>query len=198
MSKVAIKGNASGTGTFTLEAPNSNTDRTLTLPDEAGTVLTSGATDLASTVSETQVAFQVIGNDIDQSIASGGWRLVQFNSTDFDSHSGWDGTNYRYVAPVAGWYLFGGAIRVEATPSDQQFISLAFNKNGATGKPYQTQYQFNADLITNGTLPLGSAMLYLNGSTDFVEVNIYVDETINISDSDGAYSWFNGFLVRAA
>ena len=33
MSKVAIKGNASGTGTFTLEAPNSNTDRTITLPD---------------------------------------------------------------------------------------------------------------------------------------------------------------------
>jgi len=47
MSKVAIKGNASGTGTFTVEAPNSNTDRTLTLPDEAGTVLTSG-TDVAN------------------------------------------------------------------------------------------------------------------------------------------------------
>lgn len=40
MSKVAISGNASGTGVFTLAAPNSNTDRTLTLPDEAGTVLT--------------------------------------------------------------------------------------------------------------------------------------------------------------
>jgi len=50
MSKVAIKGNASGTGTFTLEAPNSNTDRTLTLPDEAGTVLTS-ASDLSSVAS---------------------------------------------------------------------------------------------------------------------------------------------------
>ena len=40
MSKVAISGNASGTGTFTIASPNSNTDRTLTLPDEAGTVLT--------------------------------------------------------------------------------------------------------------------------------------------------------------
>ena len=40
MSKVAIQGNASGTGTLTLSAPNTNTDRTLTLPDEAGTVLT--------------------------------------------------------------------------------------------------------------------------------------------------------------
>ena len=41
MSNVKIEGNASGTGTFTIAAPNSNTDRTLTLPDEAGTVLTS-------------------------------------------------------------------------------------------------------------------------------------------------------------
>ena len=42
MSKVAITGNASGTGTFTIAAPNSDTDRQLTLPDEAGTILTSG------------------------------------------------------------------------------------------------------------------------------------------------------------
>lgn len=42
MSKVAIQGNASGTGVFTIASPNGNTDRTLTLPDEAGTVLSSG------------------------------------------------------------------------------------------------------------------------------------------------------------
>ena len=40
MSKVVIAGDASGTGTFTISAPNGNTDRTLVLPDEAGTVLT--------------------------------------------------------------------------------------------------------------------------------------------------------------
>ena len=43
MSKVKIEGNASGTGTFTIAAPNSNTDRTFNLPDEAGTVLTSAS-----------------------------------------------------------------------------------------------------------------------------------------------------------
>ena len=42
MSKVAIQGAATGTGVFTLASPATNTDRTLTLPDEAGTVLTSG------------------------------------------------------------------------------------------------------------------------------------------------------------
>ena len=47
MSKIALTGNASGTGTLTIAAPNTNTDRTLTLPDEAGTVLTS-ASDVAA------------------------------------------------------------------------------------------------------------------------------------------------------
>jgi hypothetical protein len=44
MSKVAIEGNASGTGTFTIASPNSNTNRTLTLPDSTGTVVVSGTT----------------------------------------------------------------------------------------------------------------------------------------------------------
>ena len=46
MSKVVIQGNASGTGDFTIAAPNSNTDRTLTLPDQAGEVLVTDGTTL--------------------------------------------------------------------------------------------------------------------------------------------------------
>lgn len=42
MSKVALSGNALGTGTFTIASPNSNTDRTLNLPDASGTVQVSG------------------------------------------------------------------------------------------------------------------------------------------------------------
>lgn len=38
MSKIALNSNASGSGVFTIESPNSDTDRTLNLPDKAGTV----------------------------------------------------------------------------------------------------------------------------------------------------------------
>jgi hypothetical protein len=48
MSKLVIKGGATGTGVFTLESPVTNTDRVLTLPDNAGTVLTSDS-DLVAT-----------------------------------------------------------------------------------------------------------------------------------------------------
>lgn len=42
MSKVQLAGNASGTGIFQIAAPNSNTDRTLTLPDATGTIALQG------------------------------------------------------------------------------------------------------------------------------------------------------------
>lgn len=42
MSKVAIVGNPSGTGVFTIQSPNTSTDRTLTLPDSTGTIDTLG------------------------------------------------------------------------------------------------------------------------------------------------------------
>ena len=42
MSSVAISGNASGTGTLTIAAPNTNSNRTLTLPDGTGTFTVNG------------------------------------------------------------------------------------------------------------------------------------------------------------
>jgi hypothetical protein len=42
MSQIKLAPNASGTGIFTLESPNSNTNRTLTLPDATGTIQVSG------------------------------------------------------------------------------------------------------------------------------------------------------------
>ena len=44
MSKITITPDGAGTGTFSIASPNSNTNRTLTLPDSDGTILTSVAT----------------------------------------------------------------------------------------------------------------------------------------------------------
>jgi hypothetical protein len=50
MSRITLSGNASGTGNFTLASPNSNTDRTLTLPDAAGLMYNQGS--IVGTVSQ--------------------------------------------------------------------------------------------------------------------------------------------------
>ena len=43
MSKISFTPNASGTGTFTIASPDSNTNRTLTLPDADGALLSDGS-----------------------------------------------------------------------------------------------------------------------------------------------------------
>ena len=60
MSKISIKGATTGTGVFTLESPATNTDRTLVLPDEAGTVLTSASTNNFPAGSVVQVQYRAI------------------------------------------------------------------------------------------------------------------------------------------
>jgi len=40
MSSIKLESNASGTGIFTIESPSSNTNRTISLPDATGTIIT--------------------------------------------------------------------------------------------------------------------------------------------------------------
>ena len=63
MSKIAVKGADTGTGVFTIESPATNTDRVLTLPDEAGTILTSGgAIDVDASAPADSVSIDASGN----------------------------------------------------------------------------------------------------------------------------------------
>ena len=60
MSKVKIQGNASGTGVLTITAPNTSTDRTITLPDTTGTLLDENssvpAANLTGTVADARIS----------------------------------------------------------------------------------------------------------------------------------------------
>jgi len=66
MAKVKIQGHASGTGVLTVTAPNTSTDRTITLPDATGTLATTADTtdlDGAITINES-------GADVDFRVES--------------------------------------------------------------------------------------------------------------------------------
>ena len=60
MSKIKIVGHASGSGVLTIAAPNTNTDRTITIPDVTGTLLDSGsalpAANLTGTVADARIS----------------------------------------------------------------------------------------------------------------------------------------------
>lgn len=54
MSNIAMAGGSTGSGTVTLLAPSTSTNRTLTLPDSTGTVLTTGSTAVVTPAMLTQ------------------------------------------------------------------------------------------------------------------------------------------------
>jgi subtilase family serine protease len=101
MSKVAITGNASGTGTFTIASPNSSTDRTLNLPDNSGTVVTTGSTDA---VTEAMLATAVTPIGVDQT-----WQNVTASRA--------SGTTYTNTTgrPIFGFVTYGQAGVTAAT-----------------------------------------------------------------------------------
>jgi hypothetical protein len=74
MSRIAFTPNASGTGTFSIASPGTNTDRTLTLPDATGTVLTD-----QSTVSAAQITGALNATGSAPIYACRAW--VNFNGT---------------------------------------------------------------------------------------------------------------------
>ena len=68
MAKVKIQGHASGTGILTVTAPNTSTDRTITLPDSTGTLATTADAfdpDAAVTINESgaDVNFRIESDD---------------------------------------------------------------------------------------------------------------------------------------
>jgi hypothetical protein len=57
LSILKVQGNASGTGIFTIASPNGNTDRTLTLPDNTGTIALQGGTGVGKVLQVVQVEY---------------------------------------------------------------------------------------------------------------------------------------------
>ena len=77
MSKVTIAGDINGTGVFTIAAPNGNTNRTLVLPDEAGTVLTDRVIAVNASAPDNSLVVNSAGNvGIGTSAPSGRFSVV--------------------------------------------------------------------------------------------------------------------------
>ena len=192
MSSIKLSPNASGTGEFTIAAPNSNTNRTLTLPDNTGTVVTTGST---AGVSQTMLAPGVAGNgpafsafqSSAQTISSATYTKLQFQSEEFDTANCFDSTtNFRFTPNVPGYYLFTTSFAVNSFVTQTQ---LAIYKNGVIFKQ-----GFNN---TGSGQPNMSALIYMNGSTDYVEAYAWLGGGQALV-TGAPITYFQGFLARAA
>jgi hypothetical protein len=171
------------TGNLVMQAVNSiqlqSGSNTATLPAATGTVMVSG----------NQPAFNVY-NSNQQSITSGVFTKMQFNTKNFDTANAYDNvTNYRFTPQVAGYYQFSWmTLSASSTTST---IARLF-KNGST---LYNPYAGNG--LTN-SLSGGSALVYMNGSTDYVEVYGYLLGSSPVMEAGLNASLFCGVMVRAA
>jgi hypothetical protein len=188
MSKIAISPGATGNAVFTIQAPSTETSRTLNLPDNSGTVLTT-----SSTFAGTGPAFSAWSN-IPQSTTAGSITKIQLNVEVFDTNGNFDPTtNYRFTPTVAGYYQITGVVTYVTTTNNHGLGAVIY-KNGSA-------YAWGTAVATTSLYPSANvaSLIYLNGSTDYVELYVYNGTGATVSTGDvSTYTYMTGFLARAA
>jgi hypothetical protein len=122
-----------------------------------------------------------------QSLSSGVWTKIQFNTEDFDTASCYDSsTNYRFTPTVAGYYQISAGWQNNANSS---YNYCAIYKNGSI-------YRINASNGANGSGSTLSVLIYFNGSTDYAEGYAFTDAGAIAGTS--ANTIFTGCLLRGA
>lgn len=188
MSQIKLSPSASGTGIFTIESPSSNTNRTISLPDNTGTVITT-----ASTFAGTGPAFSAYAN-ADQSVSNNTSTKITFQVEDFDTASCFASSTF--TPNVAGYYQINGILRGATTSGTLTGLIITLHKNGSA----YARAQDGIGAVAQGQV-CGSWLVYCNGTTDYLELYGIVASGATNSFSYNSVpitSRFSGSLVRAA
>ena len=193
MSKINLTPNASGTGVFTIASPNSNTDRTLNLPDEAGTFLTTSSDLSGNTIIPNDVtAFRALLTSNQSSPSAFTWTKIALNNEIIDTKSAYDPTtNYRFTAPVTGYYQLNAGIAYESFTNNGGYI-LAIRKNGSTFMATVGNVSSGSS-ARDGTAFSGVASLTAN---DYLELWVYQNMVRGISAATETF--LDGHLIGTA
>jgi hypothetical protein len=140
MSNITVQGNASGSGIITLESPNTNSNRTVTLPDETGTLLVSGGA-LGTPSSGTLSSCTVDGTD-----------AVGFRNTPVNSQS----ADYTLVLADSGKTIFHPV-------ADDNARTFTIPANASVAYAVGTVVTF-VNLINTVTIAITTDTMYLAGA----------------------------------
>ena len=178
MANVAISGDTSGAVTLTV--PSTVGTQTVTFPAATGTAMVSGNMPAFSAYKS--------GGSGSQSITGGVVTKVTYDTKEFDTNNCF--ASSRFTPTVAGYYLITGAANGSNTAYN--YMNVGVWKNGSSykvGCSYTQSVNYPSAIV--------SALVYLNGSTDYVE--IYVLQNITASVLAGTDStYFQASMIRSA
>ena len=118
-----------------------------------------------------------------QALSQSTWTKLTLNSEDFDTASVFDATtNYRFQPTIEGYYQISGTVGMAVGGNR---LIVAIYKNGSN------DYKIGDATYNNVS---GSGLIYLNGSTDYVELYARTDRTGGDTTQEVR---FTGHLARA-
>jgi hypothetical protein len=181
MAKVKIQGNASGAGVLTVTAPNTATDRTITLPDATGTLLmTDGDGSSLSGLSHTPEGTAVV--------STGETGATKFLREDGDGTCSWQAAAAGSDISVDSWHLSLNSTTDVSSNSDIDFST--------------TQHLGSNLSEAGGVITVGTAGMYLvsysavcpAAPTRGFDLNLYlngtlIDSTYIHSNADSYSGW---------
>lgn len=147
---------------------------------------------LAPGTAGTGPAFSATTN-VAQTPTSGVATKVQFNTEEFDTANCFDPTtNYRFTPNVAGYYSVVFSLLWNSITANTYEGAMIY-KNGGL---------YKATLILSGSITsqnqvTTTAIIYMNGSTDYIEAYAYHNGTAQ-TNANSVYTFFQAALVRAA
>ena len=144
---------------------------------------------LASGVAGTGPAFSATGGSV--SATSGVWTKMPFNTKGFDTNNNYDATtNYRFTPNVAGYYQVNISVQFYPAAGNAGFVTLY--KNGANLGVVAANLALGSSIYP---VVAASGLVYLNGSTDYIECYAYQASGSGLTVASNCFS---ACLARAA
>jgi hypothetical protein len=189
MSSIKLSPNASGTGEFTIAAPNSNTNRTLTLPDQTGTVLTNAGPFTANASASAGAVTIDASNNVGIGTSSPQRKLdVTVNDTT---------TAQLYLRNNNASYASGFIVYNAGGEAS------IFRHNGGSDTSYGGANSVNIGSVTNNVVAFiqnNGEAARIDGSRNFVisGSNTFYTNTASFSNTSGTGKWQNNRIELSA
>lgn len=149
---------------------------------------------LGTNVAGTGPAFSAYVPNNTQTLTTSTFTKIQFSTKEFDTANCYNNTtNYRFTPTVSGYYQVNLVIGFAASATGICIASIF--KNGSRFR--------DGAIIPNsnlGPLNVASALIYFNGSTDYVEGFGYQTSggNLTVSVNTGTAGYFQASMVRGA
>ena len=129
-----------------------------------------------------------------QTAAADAYTKMQFGTERFDTNNNYDNSTYRFTPTVAGYY-FVSVSTYQSTYTGGGFLGISIFKSGSN---FQEVVRLSPS--TNPSTIGGSCLVYLNGTTDYIEAYFYAANgtTVLVGGNGAALSHFDAILLKAA